>query len=222
MNILAIADEPCKALWDYYDKSRLEDVDLILSAGDLPGEYLSFLVTFSKGPVLYVHGNHDKRYQHRPPEGCDCVEDRIINYRGVRILGLGGSYCYSGEEHQYTEAEMEKRYRNLKKEIKKNRGFDILLTHAPARGIHDQSDLCHTGFEVFNRILEEQHPSYMVHGHTHLNYGHGRERVTQVGDTTVINAFERYRFTAEPKPEGLLPTTLCGKLALAAGKCLGK
>ena len=31
MNILVVADEESKSLWDYYEKSKLEDIDLILS-----------------------------------------------------------------------------------------------------------------------------------------------------------------------------------------------
>lgn len=198
MNILAIADEPCKALWDYYDESRLADIDLILSAGDLPGEYLSFLVTFCKGPVLYVHGNHDKRYDHRPPEGCECIEDRIFVYEGIRILGLGGCMRYSPEEHPYTqltEKQMKRRSRKLWWEIHKHKGFDILLTHAPAKGIHDQEDPCHQGFQTFNDLIGKYNPRYMVHGHTHMNYGHSLARTTQAGETTVINASERYTFS---------------------------
>ena len=75
MRILLVADEPCKSYWDYYDESKLKGIDLILSAGDLPPEYLSFLVTFANCPLLYVHGNHDAKYQEKPPEGCINIDD---------------------------------------------------------------------------------------------------------------------------------------------------
>ena len=92
MNILVIADEEAPSLWDYFRPEKLKDVDLILSCGDLNPKYLSFLATFCKGPVLYVHGNHDDRYEKTPPEGCICIEDKIYEYKGIRIIGLGGSY----------------------------------------------------------------------------------------------------------------------------------
>ena len=95
MNILVIADEETPSLWDYFRPEKLKDVDLILSCGDLNPKYLSFLATFCKGPVLYVHGNHDDRYEKTPPEGCICIEDKIYEYKGIRIMGLGGSYRYS-------------------------------------------------------------------------------------------------------------------------------
>ena len=42
MRIMAIADEESKYLWDYFDKSKVEGVDLIISCGDLHPHYLSF------------------------------------------------------------------------------------------------------------------------------------------------------------------------------------
>ena len=35
MKILAIADEECKALWDYFTPDKLAGVDLIIACGDL-------------------------------------------------------------------------------------------------------------------------------------------------------------------------------------------
>ncbi len=89
MKILAVSDVESKYLWEYFDKSKLKDVDLIISCGDLDPYYLSFLVTMTTAPVLYVHGNHDGRYQSIPPEGCTCIDGRIYDYQGIRILGLG-------------------------------------------------------------------------------------------------------------------------------------
>ena len=96
MKILVLSDEPDKKLWDYLDRRRLEGIDLILSCGDLKASYLSFLVTMGRSPLLYVHGNHDGSYRQRPPEGCDCIEDRVYVYKGLRILGLGGCAQYNG------------------------------------------------------------------------------------------------------------------------------
>ena len=96
MKILLISDEEDKYLWDYYRPGRFDGIDLILSAGDLKPEYLSFLVTMANRPLLYIHGNHDGRYEAFPPEGCDCIDDRLVVVNGLRILGLGGCPLYSG------------------------------------------------------------------------------------------------------------------------------
>ena len=113
MRILAIADEESKYLWDYFQKEKLEGIDLILSSGDLNPNYLSFLATFTTAPVLYVRGNHDDRYEKTPPDGCICIEDQIYVHEGVRILGLGGSMRYRPGINQYTEKEMKKRVKKL-------------------------------------------------------------------------------------------------------------
>ena len=86
MKILAIADVESKYLWDYFEKSKLEGIDLIISCGDLDPRYLSFLATFTSAPVLYVHGNHDDKYERIPPEGCICIDDKIYVHEG-RVEG---------------------------------------------------------------------------------------------------------------------------------------
>ena len=192
MRILLIADEPCKALWDYYDRERLKGIDLILSAGDLPPQYLSFLVTFSNCPLLYVHGNHDGVYDRQNPDGCIDIDGKVYQFEGIRIFGLGGSMAYNEGPYQYTERQMSSRVRRAKLALMRSHGFDILLTHAPVRGIGDQEDLPHRGFAVFDTLIEKYHPRYMVHGHVHMNYNYNLPRTLQHKDTTIINAYERY------------------------------
>ena len=192
MRILAIADQECPALWDYYTPGKLAQYDLILSSGDLKAEYLSFLVTMARCPVLYVHGNHDADYAQHPPEGCDCIDDKLVVYKGLRILGLGGSRKYSRGPHQYSERQMEKRIRKLKRAIRLAGGVDIVLAHAAPRGVGDQEDLPHRGFEAFLELIETYHPRIFLHGHVHLNYGTNICRLGEYGGTQVINCCERY------------------------------
>ncbi len=192
MKILFLADEESKAYWDYFKKDDFAGIDLIISCGDLKASYLSFLTTMVGVPVLYVRGNHDDSYRENPPEGCICIEDTIFNFEGIRILGLGGCNRYKMGINQYTEKEMEKRIKKLKWKLFFNKGFDIMVTHSPARGLHDDEDKCHIGFEVFNKMIEKYKPKYFVHGHVHMCYGRKFPRVDQVGDTTVINAYEKY------------------------------
>ena len=146
MKILALADVESKALWDYYNPERLKDVDVIISCGDLDPRYLSFLATFFSGPILYVHGNHDGNYERIPPEGCISIEDRIYEYGGIRFLGLGGSMRYKPGPHQYTQLDMNLRIIRLWFQLKLHRGFDVLVTHAPAYELGDGDDLPHMGF----------------------------------------------------------------------------
>ncbi len=197
MKILAIADEESKALWDYFDRSKFEGIDLIISCGDLEADYLSFLTTLTSIPVLYVHGNHDVKYDRKPPEGCICIDDRIYVHKGVRIMGLGGSMEYYGGKHQYTEAQMRLRVGRMWFQIVRRRGFDILVTHAPAYGLNDGKDLPHRGFQTFLTLIERYRPKYFLHGHVHRNYSREFKRYDRYLDTKVINAYERCVFEYE-------------------------
>jgi len=192
MRILVLADEPDKMLWDHLDKRRLEGIDLVISCGDLSPSYLSFLTCFTPAPILYVHGNHDTKYERKPPEGCICVDDDIYVHNGVRILGLGGSMRYKPGPHQYTEWEMKKRIIKLLPRLIFKRGFDILVTHAPAKGLGDAKDIAHRGFEVFLTLMERFHPKFMLHGHVHKDYSHDFVRERTFRETRVINAWMSY------------------------------
>ncbi|MBR1457648.1 MAG: metallophosphoesterase family protein [Oscillospiraceae bacterium] len=192
MKLLLISDEEDPYLWDHYQPGRLDGVDLILSAGDLKAEYLSFLVTMAHCPLLYVHGNHDGLYEAAPPEGCECVDDRLVIAGGLRILGLGGCMWYNGGAYQYTEREMRRRARRLRGRIARAGGVDILLTHAPAFGVGDAEDPAHRGFRTFTSLLDELHPRCMVHGHVHERYCYGGRRVLEHGGVTVVNACGKY------------------------------
>lgn len=192
MNILAVADEESLSLWDYFEQSKLENIDLIISCGDLSPYYLSFLATMFRGPVLYVHGNHDEVYDQSPPEGCICIEDDIFCYNGIRILGLGGSMKYRDGKYMYTEKQMKRRVRKLRGKIRKRKGFDILVTHAPAKDLNDGEDLPHQGFECFRTLLKRYAPRYFLHGHMHLNYGAFISRCVKYDRTEVVNAFRQY------------------------------
>lgn len=192
MKILVLSDEESPALYDYYTPGKLKEYDLIISCGDLKANYLSFIVTMARVPVLYVHGNHDVSYAQRPPEGCDCIEDDLIVYRGLRILGLGGCRRYHPGDHQYTEKEMQKRIRKLRWKLWHHKGVDIVVTHAPPRGVGDGEDIAHRGFESFLQFIDKYHPRYWLHGHTHLSYGTDQTREREYHGTKVINCCERY------------------------------
>ena len=192
MKILAISDEEAPALWDYYTPGKLAPYDLILSSGDLNPNYLSFLVTMARCPLLYIHGNHDTSYSRTPPEGCDCIEDHLVVYNGVRILGLGGCRKYHPGEHQYTDQQMRRRIRKLRFQLWRSKGVDIVVTHAPPEGLGDAEDPAHRGFAALRELLDKYHPAYLLHGHIHLRYGQDKTRVREYNGTTLINVSERY------------------------------
>lgn len=193
LKIMVFADHESRLLYDYYDPERMKDIDLIISCGDLSQKYLSFFVTLCNVPLLYVKGNHDKTYDINPPEGCICIEDNIFVYKGIRILGLGGSMQYiPGAPGQYTEQQMRRRIKKLAFKLWRHKGFDILVTHAPAYQVGDLPDLPHRGFAAFLSLLDKYNPKFFLHGHVHANYSRNFRRTDTYGKTTVVNAYEFY------------------------------
>ncbi len=188
MSILAVSDEVDEALMGDTRLERLAGVRLLISCGDLPPEYLEFLVERLAIPLLYVRGNHDLRYVGNPPPGED-LHCRLVTAAGLRILGFEGSIWYNGQGVQYTEREMWWRVVWTVPAVWLARGVDVVVTHAPPRGVHDGGDQAHTGFKVFRKLLDTLHPRYFIHGHNHLSYVPKGARISAVGSTQVVNAF---------------------------------
>ena len=201
--ILAIADEVDEAL--YTDKLAQLRPDLVLSAGDLPFDYLEYVVSRLDVPLVYVPGNHDAQLRssepvwtpvgadthERGPLGCVNADGRVVVAAGLRIAGLGGSMRYRRGPNQYTEAEMRWRALSLSVRVRLNpfraaRKVDVLLTHAPPLGWGSQDDLAHRGFASFLPLVKELGPKVLIHGHLHP-YGRGKPE-RNLGTTQVVNA----------------------------------
>ncbi|MBL8059006.1 MAG: metallophosphoesterase family protein, partial [Anaerolineales bacterium] len=165
MKILALSDEVVDSIYSPRITERFADVDLVVGCGDLPFYYLEFVVTMLNRPVYYVHGNHDKPSQYLSDgriidqaEGCLPLETLSVRAqsrgRDLLLAGLGGSLQYNFGQHQYSQRDMHRRVLQLTPALLVNRArygrfLDVLITHAPPRGIHDSSDRAHTGFEAF-------------------------------------------------------------------------
>jgi calcineurin-like phosphoesterase family protein len=200
--ILAIADEVDEAL--YTDKLLELRPDLVVSAGDLPFDYLEYVVSRLDVPLVYVPGNHDAQLRssdptwtplgadapERGPLGCVNADGRVVVAAGVRIAGLGGSMRYRRGPNQYTDAEMRWRALGLAVRVKLNpfraRKVDVLLTHAPPLGWGSQDDLAHRGFAAFVPLVKDLAPKVLIHGHLHP-YGRGKPE-RYLGTTQVVNA----------------------------------
>lgn len=212
MKILTVSDEEAPMFWDYYTPGKLAKYDLILSSGDLKAEYLRFLVTMARCPVLYIHGNHDSDYDQDGPDGCDCIDDKLIIYKGLRILGLGGSRRYNNSTYQYTEAQMRRRIRKLKRAVKLAGGVDIVLAHAAPLGVGDGEDIPHRGFSAFLDLIDACRPRYFLHGHVHLRYGMKIPRQRHYRDTEVINCCGYVELDCQPEERELPKNSFWQKL----------
>jgi len=212
LKILCISDHIDPQVYSPQIKERFADVDLILSAGDLPLNYLDYIISSLNKPLFFVFGNHhieDMRYYKKIKTDIMLQEDR--NYMGCGavhlgskvktegnfiIAGLGGSMRYNNGNNQYTDFEMFLEAVKLIPHLLWNRithgrFVDILLTHAPPKGIHDMNDKCHWGFKTYLWFMKTFKPKFLVHGHIHL-YDLCAKRCTKWEETTIINAYDHY------------------------------
>jgi Icc-related predicted phosphoesterase len=198
MKILTVADTVTDQLLETEaGKPFLSGIELIIACGDLPPEYLTSLRARYDVPLLYVLGNHDLRYDSAPPIGCRSIDRRLILYNDIRILGFSGSRWYNGNINQYTEQEMTGFTRKMWFQLWRNRGVDLIITHAPPRYIKDAEDRCHRGFHAFRKLIDKYQPKYLIHGHIHTLFPNDSDRITMVGTTRVINSYGYYTFEIE-------------------------
>ena len=216
MKILCVSDHIDPLVYTNSIRQRFSDVGLVLSAGDLPMEYLDFIVSSLNKPTFFVFGNHHlnefSRYMgDKDPysnndeiynfSGAAHIGSKVKYEEGLIIAGLGGCMKYNREPNQYTEFRMKLEILKIIpslffNKIFRGRYLDILLTHAAPRGIHDREDRCHLGFLSFLWFMRVFKPKYLVHGHIHL-YDLSEVRTTKYSDTMVINAYSHYLFNTE-------------------------
>ena len=195
MKILSVADTVVKTLLEPVGGGpAISDIELILSCGDLPPEYLSSLRSRYEVPLLYVLGNHDIRYGTSPPVGCSLIDRRIVHVGKLKIVGFSGSRWYNGNINQYTEEQMADFIRRLRFSLWRSRGVDLVVTHAPPRYIHDAEDLCHRGFRSFRLFIDKYQPRHLIHGHIHALFADEAERTTTVNSTSVTNCYGYHIF----------------------------
>lgn len=192
MKLLLISDVVVPELSTQFDIHPFDGVDLVVSCGDLPPEYLSSIRQRLNVPLYYVRGNHDIRYRNSPPVGCVNLHRRRIIFNGLRIVGLEGSRWYNGGPIQYREYQMRRMIWRMLPGLWMKGGVDLVVTHAPPRHINDAEDPCHRGFKSFLKLISRFRPQYFIHGHIHAHFTDPAQRVALVGRTRVINAFGYY------------------------------
>ena len=201
MKILAVSDRVLDKLYSGTIRQTYTDVDLMIGCGDLPFYYLDFLTSAIDAPLVYVRGNHDEGAQYavdgrvwRDVRGGVDIHGKVVARKGLILAGLQGSMRYKAHaDYMYTEAEMRRVVAQLVPRLLWNRqrlgrALDVLVTHSPPFGIHDRTDLPHTGLKVFLSFLRLFRPRYHLHGHIHI-YRQDEVRETRFEETTVVNVY---------------------------------
>jgi hypothetical protein len=202
--ILAVADEVDEGM--YGERLPRLAPEVVVACGDLPFDYLEYLVSRLDVPLLYVPGNHDPDL-HAPgrtwsalspgvedpgPPGCINADGRVIEVAGLRVAGLGGSVRYRPGPNQYSQSEMRRRALRLELKLRirparSGRRLDLLITHAAPEAVdRPDTDPAHRGFKAFHRLVRNTSPRAHVYGHVHP-YGLAQP-VRKDGVTLLVNA----------------------------------
>lgn len=226
IRVLAVSDEVEEGL--LANLSQAWSAELIVACGDLPAEYLGALMNALDVPLVFVPGNHDPDqsgyrvsraglitragFPARPPwpSGAISADGRVVDAGGLRIAGLGGCLRYREGPNQYTERQQARRARVLRqragwRRLRDRRGVDILLTHAPPRGVGDGDDPAHRGFGCYHPLAAALRAPVLLHGHLHP-YG-AVPPPLRLGRTTVRNVTGWHLFELGPgrEPAEIIP-----------------
>jgi hypothetical protein len=213
LRVLAVSDEIEPQLYNASLRDWLGHVDLIVSCGDLPSNYLDFLVSNLRAPMYHVLGNHcfaphdpiTGRCSPAAYPGLDNLNGKLAYLDGLLLGGAEGSPWYNGGPHQYNEQQIEVTLLRmvpgmLINKVRSGRYLDVLVTHAPPAGIYDYTDVAHRGFASLNQFVDLFKPSLLLHGHTH-RYNPMMPMHTRYGSTDIINCYGHVVFELKKESE---------------------
>lgn len=175
MRLLAVADQE-----PHLPLGRLvlhHQPDAVVLLGDLEPGWLDQLGRFGDLPVMGVYGNHDDGHYLEARNTTD-LHLTSAEVDPLRFTGFQGCVRYKrGAPLQYTQAEATRLARRLPP-------ADVLISHAPPRGIHEEpDDRAHEGFDGLREYVETHRPRLVVHGHTPAP----PRGPSRLGDTTVVH-----------------------------------
>src|SRR5580692_2186382 len=220
VRVLAVSDEVDEAI--AADPGPVRGADLIVACGDLPFEYLGSLMNALDVPLVFVPGNHDPDLSgyrssragltlragmpaRQPwPDGAVNADGRVVEAAGLRVAGLGGCLRYRDGPNQYTDRQQARRALARRaaarwRSQRDGRCVDVLITHAPPRGVGDGDDPPHRGFTALHSLTAVLRPAALLHGHVHPVRAHGAQAESgRIGGTVVWNVTGWHLLEIEP------------------------
>jgi Icc-related predicted phosphoesterase len=201
MKILAVSDVEVDMINSPLITQRFNDVDLVISCGDLPIYYLEYIISMLNRPLYYVRGNHSQPLQeadrdsnhYYPWGGIDLHRCVMRDSSGLLLAGIEGSLDYNHGYFQYSQEGMWSMVlamvpRLLMNRLLYGRYLDVFIAHAPPWRVHDKDDLPHQGIKAFRWLINVFKPAVFLHGHIHIYHQYDVTE-TQIGPTRVINVY---------------------------------
>jgi uncharacterized protein len=175
MRLLVLADEeswlPLPALVESHEP------DAVVTLGDLEPDVLDPLGRYPELPVLGVYGNHDDG-RYLDATNATNLHLAAVTLGGVAFAGFEGCVRYvPGARLQYSQRHAARLARRLP-------AADVLISHAPPRGVHEEpDDRAHEGFDALRSYDLRVRPRLHLHGHTPAP----ARRAERLGATTVVH-----------------------------------
>ena len=92
MKILCVSDYVDPLIYNQNVKEAYSDIDLILCAGDLPMDYIDFIVSVFNKPTYFVFGNHDLKEYHLYHKDSRLDNLHLVKNYEQAIHGHGATY----------------------------------------------------------------------------------------------------------------------------------
>ncbi len=183
MKALVIADKRPKI--DIAEMVASSNIDLVITLGDLTREDILGLAQVSNIPKIGVYGNHDSG-SYMPELGIWDMHLKIWDFMGLRFGGFQGCVRYkeNPDAIMYTQAEADQLMRGFPP-------VDIFICHCPPRGINDEAEIAHQGFDALRSYIDQAVPRVLLHGHTYPTEAdvvrqHGPTRIEYVSEYRII------------------------------------
>ena len=175
MNVLAIADK--RPQIDITQVVAENNVQLIITLGDLTPEDIIALKDITNIPKIGVYGNHCSG-TYMPALGIMNMHLQMWDYNGLRYGGFQGCVRYK-ENPQAIMCTQEEATEHMAT----FQPVDIFISHCPPYGINDEPDeTAHQGFYALRQYLDAYSPKVWLHGHT---YPTAEEEVKQYKNTRI-------------------------------------
>ena len=174
MNILALADRRPKI--DIPAVVEANGIDLIVTLGDFTIEDILAVKLVTAIPKIGVYGNHDSG-TYMPALGIWDMHLMTWDFNGLKFGGFQGCVRYKRDPDalMYTQEEADRMMAGFPP-------VDVFLSHCPPRGINDEDEIAHQGFDGLREYVDRVRPAILMHGHT---YPTDDTVVTQHGPTRI-------------------------------------
>jgi predicted phosphodiesterase len=161
-------------------------IDLVITLGDLERHDLLGLVGIKDIPKIGVYGNHCSG-NYMPELGILNLHMATWDFHGVKFGGFQGCVRYkeNPDAIMYTQGEATAMLTQFPQ-------VDIFICHCPPRGVNDEDELSHQGFDGLRQYVLQMRPKVLLHGHTYPT----EDTMVRKLDLTRVEYVHKWRIVA--------------------------